>query len=144
MVNDITENFARQPISHIVRGRKSRTMFCDFCNPARMLVWHAEQNRILCPQCGQTPQILQDKLAELDKIPEPGTEENRPKLVTSDGFESQGQRYNLTSMRMRAKYGPRSLSTVDKSEFGEIDSDTQEMLERNPSYRLVDYKEKIE
>jgi hypothetical protein len=46
-------------------------------------------------------------------------------------------------MKMRAKFGPRSYSTIEQSEFGPIDSDTQQMLDENPSYRLVDYKETI-
>lgn len=141
MVNDIVENFGRQPISHIVRSRKSRVMYCDKCRFGRRLVWHAEEQRILCPECGQTPQVLQDKLKELDKIPEPGTEDSRPKLVTADGFQSGGSPYNLTSMKMRAKYGPRHLQEVNRYET-EIDDDTKAMLEKNPDYLLVDYQEK--
>lgn len=142
MVIDVAENFGRQPIKHVVKSRKSRTMFCDKCRYGRRLVWHAELRKIICPECGRTPQVLQDKIAELEKAPEPGTTEQQNVLVTSDGFTSSGTPVNLTGMKMRAKFGPRAYSTVSQDEFENVDDDTRKMIESNPSYRLVDYRNK--
>jgi hypothetical protein len=105
-----------------------------------MLVFHQELNRIVCPQCGKTPRIIEEKLAELEQ---PGQGPGQPQIQTRDGFESGGRPTNVSGMKMRAKFGPRSYSTIEQSEFGPIDSDTQQMLDENPSYRLVDYKETI-
>lgn len=139
MVNDITNNFNRQPIKHVVRSRKARRMFCDCCNPARTLVWHAELYKICCPATGRVPKVLEENQAVLDKLAEPGTED-RPTIVTADGFQSGGTPTNLSSLKMRAKFGPRAYTTINKEEFPDIDQDTKEMLERNPSFRLVDYR----
>ncbi len=138
---DVAENFGRQPIKHVVKSRKSRTMFCDKCRYGRRLVWHAELRRIVCPECGQTPQVLQDKVKELETAPEPGTTQQNT-LVTADGFTSSGTPVNLGGMKMRAKFGPRAYSTVQQSEFS-LDDDTKQMLDNNPDYRLVDYQETI-
>jgi hypothetical protein len=141
---DVSKNFERQPIKHVVKSRRSRTMYCDKCRYGRRLVWHAEENRILCPECGRTPQVLQDKVKELENMPEePGSTTQQNTLVTADGFTSSGTPVNLGGMKMRSKFGPRAYSTIQKEEFGPIDSDTQQMLDNNPDYRLVDYKETI-
>jgi hypothetical protein len=142
MVIDVSKNFERQPIKHVVKSRKSRTMFCDKCRYGRRLVWHAELRRIVCPECGRTPQVLEDKIRELEQDPttESGTGSPELKLVTSDGFESSGQPTNLSGMKMRSKFKPRAYSTIEQSEFGPIDEDTKQMLENNPDMRLVDYR----
>src|SRR5215213_1143478 len=142
MVIDVSKNFGRQPIKHVVTSRRSREMFCDKCRYGRKLVWHDELQRIVCPECGQTPDALLKKMKDFEDNYEPGTADHTT-LVTADGFESSGRPTNLTSMRMRAKFGPRSYTTINKDEFGPIDDETKQMLESNPSYKLVDYKETI-
>lgn len=118
-------------------------MYCDKCRYGRRLVWHAELNRIICPECGRTPQVLQDKISELENSPptEPGTSSNAPTIVTADGFGSSGSPVNLGGMKMKAKFGPRAYSTIQQDEFV-VDDDTKQMLENNPDYRLVDYRSK--
>lgn len=115
-------------------------MFCDCCNPSRTLVWLAELGKICCPATGNTPRVLEDRQRELDALGEPGTEEARPQIVTSDGFQSGGQPTNLSSLKIRSKYGPRHLQSVNREEFPDVDEDTKEMLERNPDMRLISYE----